>query len=103
MFILISYCRDNLKIFILTAEYKENDEIRITYSMYAALAYLLNNKLEEGWLMILEHAPQNEQLTLFPDYYIQQLMENQNVPIEMWNINKHRYRTNNAVKVGIRN
>jgi hypothetical protein len=24
-------------------------------------------------------------------------MENQNVPIEMWNINKHRHRTNNAV------
>jgi len=48
--------------------------------------------------MILENVPQNEKLTLLPDYYIQQLMENQNVPIEMWNISKHRQRTNNAVE-----
>ena len=30
--------------------------------------------------------------------YVQELMQNQNVPIEMWNINKHRHRTNSAVE-----
>ena len=25
-------------------------------------------------------------------------MENQNFPVEMWNINKHRHRTNSAVE-----
>jgi hypothetical protein len=79
-------------------EYKENDEVRLTCSMCAALTYLLISKVEESLLMILENVPQNEKLTLFLDYSIQQLMENQNVPIEMWNINKHRHRTNNAVE-----
>jgi hypothetical protein len=81
-------------------EYKENDEVRLTCTVCAALAYVLINKVEEGWLMILENVPQNEKLTLFLDYYIQQLMENQNIPIEMWNINKHRHRTSNAVEGG---
>jgi hypothetical protein len=33
---------------------------------------------------------------LFLDYYAQELMQNQNVTIEMWNTNKHRHRTNSA-------
>jgi len=53
--------------------YKENDEVRLICSMCAALAYLLITKVEEVWLMILENVPQNEKLTLFLDYYIQQL------------------------------
>ena len=48
--------------------------------------------------MIVENAPQKEKLTLFLDYYFQQSMENQNVSIEMWNINKHRHRINNAIE-----
>jgi len=66
--------------------------------MCAALVYLLNSKVEECWLMITENFPQNEKLTLFLDNYVQQLMENQNVPIETWNINKHRPWTNHAAE-----
>jgi len=55
------------------------------------------NKVQEEWLTIMENVPLNEKLTLFY-YYFQQLMENQNVPIEMWNINNHRLRTNKATK-----
>jgi len=46
----------------------------------------------------MENVPLNEKLTLFLYYYFQQLMENQNVPIKMWNINNHRLRTNKATK-----
>ena len=53
----------------------------------AALVYLPIRKAEEGWLMVMENVAQNEKLTLFLDYYIQQMMENQSDPIEMWNIN----------------
>jgi len=48
--------------------------------------------------MIMENVPQNEKLTLFLDYFVEQWMENQNVFIEVWNINKHRHKTNNAIK-----
>jgi hypothetical protein len=48
--------------------------------------------------MIVENAPQKEKLALFLDYYFHQSMENQNFSIEMWNINEHRDRTNNAVE-----
>jgi hypothetical protein len=40
--------------------------------MCAALVYLRINKVEEGWLMNMENVPQNEKLTLFLDYYVQQ-------------------------------
>jgi type II secretory pathway predicted ATPase ExeA len=56
------------------------------------------NKVEEGWLMIMGNVPQNEKLTLFVDYSVEQWMQNQNVPIQIWNINKHRHRINSAVK-----
>jgi len=36
--------------------------------------------------MIMKYVPQNEKLTLFLDYYVQQLMENQDVPIEMCDV-----------------
>ena len=41
---------------------------------------------------------QNEKLTSFLHHYVQQWMENQNVPIEMWNINKRGHRSNNTVE-----
>ena len=66
--------------------------------MYAALAYHLINKVEEEWLVTVENITLSEKLTLFLDYYFQQLIENQNVPIEMWNVNKRRLRTNKAVE-----
>jgi len=33
------------------------------------------------------------------NYFVEQWMKNQNVPIEMWNVNKYRHRTNNADEV----
>jgi hypothetical protein len=66
--------------------------------MCVALAYLPIDKAEEGWLMIMKSVPQNEKLTLILDYFVEQWMENQNVPIEMWLIHQHRHRTNNAVE-----
>ena len=63
-----------------------------------ALAYLLVSKVKGAWFMIMENVSQNEKFNLFRDYYAQELMQNQNVPIEMWNISKHRHRTNSAVE-----
>ena len=48
--------------------------------------------------MIMVNVPLCQKVTLFLDYYFQQLMENQNVPIEMWNVHKHRLRTNKALE-----
>jgi hypothetical protein len=66
--------------------------------MCAALAYLSMNRVEESWLLIMENVQQNEKLNLFLDYFVKQWLENQNVPIEVWNINKNQHRTNNAIK-----
>jgi hypothetical protein len=51
--------------------------------MCAAFEHQIINKVEEEWIMITENDPQNDKLTLFLDTYFQQLVENQNVPIEM--------------------
>jgi hypothetical protein len=50
-----------------------------------------------------ENIPQDEKLSLLVDYFLEQLMENQNVPNEMWNINKERHSTTMQAKVGIPN
>jgi len=96
--ILFSACADKYKLFVLTVEYKESEQGQITCRICAALAHLLINKAAEIRLMIMENISQNEKLTLFINYYAQQWMENQNVPIEMWNTKKRRYRSNNAVE-----
>jgi len=66
--------------------------------MSVALAYLPINKVGEGWLMTMENLPQNKELTLFLDCFFEQLMENQNVSKQMWNTNKHRRGTKNAIE-----
>jgi len=43
--------------------------------------------------MIMANVPQNENSVLFLYYFIEQWLKKDNVPIEMWNINKHRHRT----------
>jgi hypothetical protein len=45
----------------------------------------------------MENVPKNEK-TLFLCYYVQQLMENQYVPIVMWNIIEQLHWTNNTVE-----
>ena len=82
---------------VIRGNTKKMEQVRLTYRMSAALAHLLIKKVEEGWLMMMENFPQNEKLALFLDYFVEQRMENQNVPIEMWSINKHQHRTKSAV------
>jgi hypothetical protein len=94
IFILISACGDRYKIFRLTLGYKETEQVDAH-----ADCVLLINKVEENRLMIMENVPQNGELTLFLYYCFQQLLENRNVPIEMWNVNKHRHRTNSVFRV----
>jgi hypothetical protein len=64
----------------------------------SALTHLPIKKVEEGWLMVMKSVPQNEKVTLFLDYFVEQRMGNQNVPIEMWNINNHRHTTDSAIE-----
>jgi hypothetical protein len=78
-------------------EYKEDEQVRLTFGCCVASAYLHITNIEEVWLMTMENVPQNEK-TLFLEHYVQQLMDSKNIPIDMWNINKHRHWTNNAVE-----
>jgi hypothetical protein len=66
--------------------------------IYTAWTHLFVNVEGNKWFMITENNPQNEKLTLFLDFYVEQLMASHNIPIEMWNLNNHRHRTNNAVE-----
>jgi hypothetical protein len=53
-------------------ECKATEQVGLTCRMCAALGQLLIRKVEERWLMIMKNVLQNEKLTLFLDYYIQQ-------------------------------
>jgi hypothetical protein len=45
---------------VLMVEYEENEQVRLTRRMCAAMAQLLINKVQERRLMIMENVPQNE-------------------------------------------
>jgi len=59
------------------------------------MAYLLINKIEAVWFMIMK------MLQRIGNYLVEQWMKNQNVHIQMWNINLYRHRTNKADEVWI--
>jgi hypothetical protein len=45
---------------VVMVEYKENEQVRLTCRMCAALAHLLTSKVQEFRLMIMENLPQKE-------------------------------------------
>jgi hypothetical protein len=65
--------------------------------MCSALAHLLVDKVEEGWLMVVDSVPQNEKITSLLGYSVERLMENQNVPIEVG----HNRRRGPAMPAGV--
>jgi hypothetical protein len=59
---------------VLRGNTKKMEQVRRTYRMCAAFAHLPIKKVEEGWLLAMENVPQNEKLTLFLDYFVEQWM-----------------------------
>jgi len=51
----------------------------------------------------MEDVPQNKKLNSPLDYFAQQLMENQNVPIEMWNVRSIGIRPTVQSRFGVAN
>lgn len=82
----------------LTNEYRENEEVRLSIRMCAALAFLKPEDICEGWLIIHGEAPSNSKLEEFFDYFIDQWLENEAIPVQLWTCYKRRHRTNNAVE-----
>lgn len=75
-----------------------NQEVRTSICMCAALAFLHPEQVQDGWILIHSQAVQNEKLTKFFDYFVDQWLENPNIQIEMWNCHQRRHRTNNVVE-----
>ena len=88
----------NLQNFGLTADYTNNEEIRLHIRMCAALAYLPIDDVEDGWICTQQTSPNHEKLTRFYDYFVSQWLENDNITKEMWNCHKQRHRSNNALE-----
>ena len=78
IFLLISARGNRYKVFALTLEYEENEQVRLTCRMCDALAHQPISRADEVWLMIMENVQQKEKMTLFLDF-VEHWMENQNV------------------------
>ena len=63
-----------------------------------ALAYLPIDKVEESWLMNMENVLKNKKLTLFLDYFIEQLTKNQHILVVICNVSMHWHRAVRAVE-----
>ncbi|KAF0713219.1 MULE domain-containing protein [Aphis craccivora] len=82
----------------LASTYKDNADIRLHVRMCCALAHIPISDIDEGWIIIMSNTPDNDKLTLFYDYFIEQWLENPIISRGMWNCHKRRHRTNNIVE-----
>lgn len=82
----------------LVMEYKDNAEVRLTIQMCAAVAFLKTEDVHDGWVEIHSQAPENPKLSIFFDYFVEQWLDNESIPIEMWNCHGRQHRTTNAVE-----
>ncbi|PRD20531.1 UNVERIFIED_CONTAM: hypothetical protein NCL1_54335 [Trichonephila clavipes] len=83
----------------LAKEYKENEGIRNVCRMISALAYLPMKHIDDAWSIMWEKAFSIDKLTTFIDYFVEQWMDNPNMPIKVWNVyGQQRHRTNNSVE-----
>lgn len=82
----------------LTESYKTNQEIRLVIRKCAALAFLPPEDVEEGFINIHSNAPDDDKLVQFFDYFVDQWLENSQIPLDMWNCYNRRHRTNNSVE-----
>lgn len=81
----------------LAKMYIENTEVKEHIRKCAALAHLPPHSIEDGWISIMETAPQIEAVQNFNDYFVEQWLEN-SVIGDMWVCFNERHRTTNALE-----
>lgn len=82
----------------LTDEYRNNEHIRQSIKMCASLAFLEPGDVGEGFLLIHSQAPKNDQLGNFFDYFVDQWLQNPEIPESLWSCHLRRHRTTNSVE-----
>lgn len=82
----------------LSVEYKTDSDIRNHIRKCASLAFIDLAEQDDAWLTIMEDCPSNNKIVKFNDYFLEQWLDNPNVPREMWNCSSVRDRTNNLVE-----
>lgn len=76
--------------------YKSDHETRRHVRMCAALSRIPVPAVEDGWCYIMESAPNS--VEDFNDYFVEQWLENPNLPVEIWNCCGERHRTTNSLE-----
>lgn len=82
----------------LTTDYRDIEEVRTICRMCSALALIPIEKLDDAWLLIMSLSPTHHKLEAFLDYFVDQWMENDNLPPAAWNVYGQRHRSNNPVE-----
>ncbi|GFU14481.1 uncharacterized protein TNCV_3251171 [Trichonephila clavipes] len=85
----------------LVKEYKEerereNEDIRNICAMISALAHLPKEHIDDARSIVWENVFSIDKLTPFIDYFVEQGMDNTNMPIKVWNVYGQRHRTNSV-------
>ncbi|GFU41152.1 uncharacterized protein TNCV_3899651 [Trichonephila clavipes] len=80
----------------LVKEYKENEDIRNVRRTISVLAYLPMEHIDDAWSMVWENAFSIDKLTSFNDSFVEQWMDNTNMPIKIWNEYGQRNRANSV-------
>lgn len=63
-----------------------------------ALAHLPVDFVEDGWLAIMEEAPDTDNITKFNNYFVSTWLDSATFPISLWNCEGQRHRTTNLVE-----
>ncbi|XP_072383861.1 uncharacterized protein [Diabrotica undecimpunctata] len=88
----------NIQSIGLTTQYINDDNVRLHLRMCFALAYLPLEQIEDGWQIIQPVSPEDENLTTFYGYFVNECLENLVISINMLNCHGIRHQTNNAVE-----
>lgn len=82
----------------LSVEYKADTAIRDHIRKCASLAFIDLDEQDDARFIVMEDCPLHDNILKFNDYFVEQWLDNPNIPKEMWNCSSVRDRTNNLVE-----
>ncbi|KAG5883811.1 hypothetical protein JTB14_036928 [Gonioctena quinquepunctata] len=82
----------------LVEGYGNDEPIKLHIRMCAFLAFPPVNDVVDGWLGIMENAPNGTKIDLINELFVNNCLDNPSVPINIWNVHNQRHRTTNSVE-----
>ncbi|KAK2712125.1 hypothetical protein QYM36_010976 [Artemia franciscana] len=100
IFTSINVCTEKVQALGLISLYRsetyEGIKLRARVRKMAALAHIPGAEVEDAWLDVMKQAPESS--VHFNDYFVEQWLENEKLPLSAWNSSDASHRTTNSTE-----